>query len=209
MTEICDLHARLVANLRLGLSVFLNGDLKSAQQLLAQKVLFRDLERGYADTHLEPPRGQDASTASRPRRCTSTSSPTCAASTRTSARSPTRSSSTPACWRARGSRSRSPARCGATAAARPTSSPASRAGMTRDAADPSPIRPLADGDLTPIAADIALARIARNRRPAPSTPASRVTQLEHALQAAAAAEDGRRAASARRRRRCCTTSATC
>jgi phosphate:Na+ symporter len=31
-----------VANLRLGMSVFLNGDLKSAQELLAQKVLFRD-----------------------------------------------------------------------------------------------------------------------------------------------------------------------
>ncbi|MET0682251.1 MAG: Na/Pi cotransporter family protein [Casimicrobiaceae bacterium] len=52
MAEICDLHARLIANLRLGLSVFLNGDLKSAQQLLAQKVLFRDLERAYADSHL-------------------------------------------------------------------------------------------------------------------------------------------------------------
>jgi phosphate:Na+ symporter len=32
--------------------VFLHGDLKSAQQLLAQKVLFRDLERAYADSHL-------------------------------------------------------------------------------------------------------------------------------------------------------------
>jgi phosphate:Na+ symporter len=32
--------------------VFLNGDLKSAQELLAQKVLFRDLERAYADSHL-------------------------------------------------------------------------------------------------------------------------------------------------------------
>jgi len=52
MAEICDLHARLVANLRLGLSVFLNGELKSAQELLAQKVLFRDLERAYADSHL-------------------------------------------------------------------------------------------------------------------------------------------------------------
>ena len=51
MQEICDLHARLVANLRLGMSVFLHGDLKSAQQLLAQKVLFRDLERAYADSH--------------------------------------------------------------------------------------------------------------------------------------------------------------
>ena len=52
MQEICDLHARLVANLRLGMSVFLNGDLKSAQQLLAEKVLFRDLERSYADSHI-------------------------------------------------------------------------------------------------------------------------------------------------------------
>ena len=52
MGEICDLHARLIANLRLGLGIFLNGDLKSAQELLAQKVLFRDLERAYADTHL-------------------------------------------------------------------------------------------------------------------------------------------------------------
>jgi phosphate:Na+ symporter len=52
MAEICDLHARLISNLRLGMSVFLNGDLKSAQELLAQKVLFRDLERAYADSHL-------------------------------------------------------------------------------------------------------------------------------------------------------------
>ncbi|HSQ82478.1 MAG TPA: Na/Pi cotransporter family protein [Casimicrobiaceae bacterium] len=52
MAEICDLHARLLANLRLGLSVFLSGDLKAAQELLAQKVLFRDLERTYANSHL-------------------------------------------------------------------------------------------------------------------------------------------------------------
>ena len=52
MQEICDLHGRLVANLRLGMSVFLHGDLKSAQQLLAEKVLFRDLERSYANSHL-------------------------------------------------------------------------------------------------------------------------------------------------------------
>ena len=52
MTEIIDLHGRLIANLRLGLSVFLNADLKHAQQLLAQKVLFRDLERAYANSHL-------------------------------------------------------------------------------------------------------------------------------------------------------------
>jgi len=52
MQEICDLHARLLANLRLGMSVFLHGDLKCAQQLLAEKVLFRDLERSYADSHI-------------------------------------------------------------------------------------------------------------------------------------------------------------
>jgi len=58
LAEICDLHARLMANLRLGLAVFLNGDLKSAQELLAQKVLFRDLERAYANSHLERLAGQ-------------------------------------------------------------------------------------------------------------------------------------------------------
>lgn len=58
MAEICDLHARLIANLRLGLSVFLDGELKSAQELLAQKVLFRDLERAYANSHLERLAGQ-------------------------------------------------------------------------------------------------------------------------------------------------------
>jgi phosphate:Na+ symporter len=52
MAEIVDLHTRLIANLRLGLSVFLNSDLKHAQELLAQKVLFRDLERAYANSHL-------------------------------------------------------------------------------------------------------------------------------------------------------------
>jgi phosphate:Na+ symporter len=51
--EICDLHGRLVANLRLGMSVFLHGDLTSAQQLLAEKVMFRDLERAYSDSHIE------------------------------------------------------------------------------------------------------------------------------------------------------------
>jgi len=52
MAEICDLHARLVANLHLAMSVFLNGNLQNAQELLGQKVLFRDLERAYANSHL-------------------------------------------------------------------------------------------------------------------------------------------------------------
>lgn len=58
MTEITKLHEMLVANLRLGLSVFLNGDVKSAQTLLAEKERFRDLERAYHDTHLNRLSGQ-------------------------------------------------------------------------------------------------------------------------------------------------------
>lgn len=52
MTEVCEMHARLVASLQLGLSVFLDSDLRSAQKLLAEKESFRDLERAYAKTHL-------------------------------------------------------------------------------------------------------------------------------------------------------------
>ena len=53
MTEICELHTRLVNNLRLGMSVFLTGNLRDAQKLLEEKTRFRDLEREYAATHLE------------------------------------------------------------------------------------------------------------------------------------------------------------
>jgi phosphate:Na+ symporter len=52
MAEICELHARLVDNLRLGMSVFLNGNVRDAQKLLEEKARFRDLEREYATTHL-------------------------------------------------------------------------------------------------------------------------------------------------------------
>jgi phosphate:Na+ symporter len=58
MQEIEELQARLIANLRLGLSVFLSGDLRSAQMLLAEKERFRDLERTYAGTHLDRLAGQ-------------------------------------------------------------------------------------------------------------------------------------------------------
>jgi phosphate:Na+ symporter len=53
MAEICELLARLVDNLRLGMSVFLNGNLRDAQKLIEEKARFRDLERNYANTHLE------------------------------------------------------------------------------------------------------------------------------------------------------------
>jgi len=52
MAEICELHARLVDNLRLGMSVFLNGSIRDAQKLLEEKARFRDLERAYASAHL-------------------------------------------------------------------------------------------------------------------------------------------------------------
>ena len=58
MREITELHEKLIANLRLGLSVFLNGDVKSAQRLLAEKERFRDLERAFHDSHLDRLAGQ-------------------------------------------------------------------------------------------------------------------------------------------------------
>ena len=53
MAEIIELHQRLTDNLRLGMSVFLNGNVRDAQKLLEEKARFRDLERAYAGTHLE------------------------------------------------------------------------------------------------------------------------------------------------------------
>jgi phosphate:Na+ symporter len=52
LAEVCEMHARLMSSLVLGLSVFLNHDVESAQRLLAEKDAFRDLERAYARSHL-------------------------------------------------------------------------------------------------------------------------------------------------------------
>ncbi len=52
MAEICHLHERLLANLRLGMSVFLDGHVRDAQKLLEEKARFRDLEHAYSATHL-------------------------------------------------------------------------------------------------------------------------------------------------------------
>ena len=52
MAEIVELHERLIANLRLGMSVFLNANVRDAQKLLEEKARFRDLERAYASNHL-------------------------------------------------------------------------------------------------------------------------------------------------------------
>jgi phosphate:Na+ symporter len=56
--ELDDLQARLVTNLQLGLSVFLNNDLRCAERLLAEKERFRDLERAYSYKHLDRLAGQ-------------------------------------------------------------------------------------------------------------------------------------------------------
>ena len=52
MAEICHLHERLVANLRLGMSVFMDGHVRDAQKLHEEKMRFRDLEHEYAANHI-------------------------------------------------------------------------------------------------------------------------------------------------------------
>ena len=52
MAEIGHLHERLMANLRLGMSVFLDGHVRDAQKLLEEKARFRDLEHEYAANHI-------------------------------------------------------------------------------------------------------------------------------------------------------------
>jgi phosphate:Na+ symporter len=62
MTELSEMHARLLSNLRLGLNVFLNGDLKSAERLLSQKVEFREMGLAFAESHLQRLAGQSLQT---------------------------------------------------------------------------------------------------------------------------------------------------
>ena len=52
MAEIVHLHERLMANLRLGMSVFLDGHVRDAKRLLEEKARFRDLEHEYAASHI-------------------------------------------------------------------------------------------------------------------------------------------------------------
>jgi phosphate:Na+ symporter len=52
MAEIVHLHERLMANLRLGMSVFLDGHVRDAQKLLEEKARFRELEHEYAANHI-------------------------------------------------------------------------------------------------------------------------------------------------------------
>ena len=52
MAEVCHLHERLLANLRLAMSVFLDGNLRDAKKLLEEKARFRDLQFEYAANHI-------------------------------------------------------------------------------------------------------------------------------------------------------------
>ena len=52
MAEIVHLHERLMSNLRLGMSVFLDGHVRDATKLLEEKARFRDLEHQYAGAHI-------------------------------------------------------------------------------------------------------------------------------------------------------------
>jgi phosphate:Na+ symporter len=52
MAEVVHLHERLLSNLRLGMSVFLDGHVRDAQKLLEEKARFRDLEHAYAANHI-------------------------------------------------------------------------------------------------------------------------------------------------------------
>ncbi|PXX62012.1 phosphate:Na+ symporter [Pseudomonas sp. LAMO17WK12:I10] len=52
LEELAGLHEQLIANLRLGLSVFLSADPESARQLLREKRRFRAQERRLAHAHV-------------------------------------------------------------------------------------------------------------------------------------------------------------
>ncbi|MBS0445064.1 MAG: Na/Pi cotransporter family protein [Proteobacteria bacterium] len=52
MAEIAHLHERLLANLRMGMSVFLDGHVRDAKHLLEEKAAFRNLEHEYAANHI-------------------------------------------------------------------------------------------------------------------------------------------------------------
>jgi len=62
MGEVCHLHERLLSNLRLAMSVFLDGHVRDARKLLEEKARFRDLQYEYAASHIA--RLQDNTTQS-------------------------------------------------------------------------------------------------------------------------------------------------
>ena len=53
LNEIEELHRYVLDHLRIGLSVFMSGDVEVARRLIEEKSTFRDLERAASDNHLE------------------------------------------------------------------------------------------------------------------------------------------------------------
>ena len=60
MAEIVDLHEHLMSNLRLSMSVFLNGQVRDAMKLLEDKAVFRELEHAYTARHIARLQGNTA-----------------------------------------------------------------------------------------------------------------------------------------------------
>jgi phosphate:Na+ symporter len=52
LAEVRQLHERLLTNLRLAMSVFLEGNVRDARRLLEEKARFRDLEHEFAANHI-------------------------------------------------------------------------------------------------------------------------------------------------------------
>ena len=61
-SELTDMHARAVDQMRLGINVFMSRDVLMARRLLAEKEQFRDLEREAGERHLDRLRSGQAAT---------------------------------------------------------------------------------------------------------------------------------------------------
>ena len=53
LKEIQEFHAHVVANMQLAFNIFMEGDVKLARQLLAEKISMRDLEISVAESHFD------------------------------------------------------------------------------------------------------------------------------------------------------------
>jgi phosphate:Na+ symporter len=62
-SELCNLHARVGANLQLALNVLVSGDIKDAQKLIKEKEEIRQLERDSHYQHLGRLRGKQIDSA--------------------------------------------------------------------------------------------------------------------------------------------------
>lgn len=59
-SELCNLHARVEANMQMSMNVLISGDVASARQLVKEKETLRKLARDSHDNHLERLRNSDS-----------------------------------------------------------------------------------------------------------------------------------------------------